>query len=266
MKPGLLSITFRQCSPQQIIDLCVENGLQTIEWGGDVHVPHGDLAVAAEVGRNTRRHGLDVTAYGSYYELAASPAEGLDFSSVLASAVALETKAIRVWAGNRGSALADAAFRQAVIDDALRCADLAAAKDIRICYEYHIHTLTDTLESACELLAATEHPFIKTLWQPTIGASREECLAELRRLISRLHHVHAFYWWPDYSHRHPLRDGADRWSAYVQELRAHGCDPDILLEFVVGDDPASLTDDAHFLNELLAPYRDESPKPLPGFL
>ena len=122
MKPGLLSITFRKCSPQQVIDLCAENRLQTIEWGGDVHVPHGDLAVAAEVGRNTRRRGLDVAAYGSYYELAASPANGLEFSSVLASAVALETKAIRVWAGNRGSALADAAFRQAVIDDAMRCA------------------------------------------------------------------------------------------------------------------------------------------------
>ncbi|MFN6016426.1 MAG: sugar phosphate isomerase/epimerase family protein [Verrucomicrobiota bacterium] len=260
MRPGLLSITFRQYSPQQIIDLCVTNRLQTIEWGGDVHVPHGDLAAAAEVGKNTRRHGLDVTAYGSYYELAASPANGLEFASVLDTAVALETKAIRVWAGNRGSALADAAFRQAVIDDALRCADLAATKGILICYEYHIHTLTDTLESACKLLAATEHPFIKALWQPTVGATREECLAGLRRLAPRLHHVHAFHWWPDYSQRHPLRDGEENWSAYVAELRAHGYDPDILLEFVVGDDPASLTDDALFLNELLDSQREEHPK------
>lgn len=251
MNPGLLSITFRQCSVQQIIDLCVENRLKTIEWGGDVHVPHGDLTVAAEVGKNTRRHGLDVTAYGSYYKLATSPADGLEFASVLDTAVALETKAIRVWAGNRGSALADAAFRQDVIDDALRCADLAAAKDIKVCYEYHGGTLTDTLESTCDLLAATEHPYIKTLWQPPVGASREECLTGLRTIAPRLHHVHAFHWWPDYSHRHPLRDGADRWSAYVGELRALGCDPDILLEFVVADDPASLIDDAKFLIELI---------------
>jgi 3-dehydroshikimate dehydratase len=251
MKPGLLSITFRQCSPQQVIDLCVQNRLQTIEWGGDVHVPHGDLAAAAEVSRNTRRHGLDVTAYGSYYKLAASPADGLDFSSVLDTAVALESKAIRVWAGNRGSVLADGAFRQEVIDDALRCADLAAARDIRICYEFHGGTLTDTVESACELLAATEHPFIKTLWQPPIGASREECLAGLRLVGPRLHHVHAFHWWPDHSRRHPLREGAERWSAYVGELRTLGCDPDILLEFVVGDDPASLSDDAKCLVALV---------------
>jgi sugar phosphate isomerase/epimerase len=75
--------------------------------------------------------------------------------------------------------------------------------------------------------------------------------AGLRTIAPRLHHVHAFHWWPDYSHRHPLRDGADRWSAYVSELRALGCDPDILLEFVVADDPASLIDDAKFLIELI---------------
>ena len=164
---------------------------------------------------------------------------------------------VRVGAASDGptmQALADAAARQAVVNDALRCADLAAEKRIQICYEFHGGTLTDTVESACDLLAATEHPFIKTLWQPTIGASREECLAELRLMAPRLHHVHAFHWWPDYSHRYPLREGADCWSAYVSELRALGCDPDILLEFVVGDDLASLPEDARFLNELLGDH------------
>ena len=170
---------------------------------------------------------------------------------MLDSAVALQTKAIRVWAGNRGSKDADPRWRNEVIQDALHCADLAAEKGITICYEFHGGTLTDTLESTCDLLTSTAHPFIKTLWQPRVGASREECLAELQRLASRLHHVHAFHWWPDYSHRHPLREGANLWSAYVNELRALGCDPDILLEFVVGDDLASLPEDARFLNELL---------------
>ncbi len=251
MLPGLVSITFRQLTPLQIVELCHKNQLQVIEWGGDVHVPHGDTKTAMQVGRVTRDHGLDVAAYGSYYRLAASPADGLHFPSVLASAVALQTKAIRVWAGNGGSKDADPRWRNEVIQDALHCADLAAEKGITICYEFHGGTLTDTLESTCDLLASTEHPFIKTLWQPRAGASREECLTELQRLASRLHHVHAFHWWPDYSQRHPLREGANLWSAYVNELRALGCDPDILLEFVVGDDLASLPEDARFLNELL---------------
>ena len=251
MLPGLVSITFRQLTPQQIVELCCKNQLQVIEWGGDVHVPHGDIETATQVGRLTREQGLDVTAYGSYYRLAVSPADGLDFSAVLASAVALETKAIRVWAGNRGSADSDASWREKVVQDALRCADLAAEKGITICYEFHGGTLTDTLESTCDLLAATEHPFIKTLWQPPHSRPLEECLAGLRTLAPRLQHVHGFHWWPDPAHRQPLRAGEERWKAYVAELRALGIDANILLEFVAGDSPEALTDDALFLNEIL---------------
>jgi hypothetical protein len=48
-----------------------------------------------------------------------------------------------------------------------------------------------------------------------------------------------------------LRTGKDRWIAYVSELRALGLSPNILLEFVVGDCPEALSDDALFLNEIL---------------
>ena len=42
MLPGLVSITLRQLTPQQIVELCHKNQLQVIEWGGDVHVLHDD--------------------------------------------------------------------------------------------------------------------------------------------------------------------------------------------------------------------------------
>jgi sugar phosphate isomerase/epimerase len=251
MLPGLVSITFRKLSPRQIVSLCRENQLKAIEWGGDVHIPHGDQTAAAEIRELMRQNNLISAAYGSYYRLAVSPHQGLPFSSVLASAVALDTKAIRVWAGTRGSADADANWRGRVIDDALRCADLAAAEGIRICYEFHGGTLTDTVESACDLLAETQHPFIKTLWQPPHGRPLDECLSSLRLLAPRLHHVHAFHWWPDPSHRLPLHEGSVRWAAYIATLRSSGCDPDILLEFVPNDDPAALIDDAVVLRELL---------------
>jgi 3-dehydroshikimate dehydratase len=251
MLPGLVSITFRKLSPRQIVSLCRENQLKAIEWGGDVHIPHGDQTAAAEIRELMRQNNLISAAYGSYYRLAVSPHQGLPFSSVLASAVALDTKAIRVWAGTRGSAHADANWRGRVIDDALRCADLAAAEGIRICYEFHGGTLTDTVESACDLLAETQHPFIKTLWQPPHGRPLDECLSSLRLLAPRLHHVHAFHWWPDPSHRLPLHEGSVRWAAYIATLRSSGCDPDILLEFVPNDDPAALIDDAVVLRELL---------------
>ena len=106
MKPGLVSITFRGLTPQQIINGAVDAGVEGIEWGGDVHVPHGELATAREVAERTRDAGLAVSSYGSYYRFNESDVQ---FSHVLATAVALGAPVIRVWAGRQGSADADAA-------------------------------------------------------------------------------------------------------------------------------------------------------------
>ncbi len=250
MKTGLVSVTFRQLSPEKIVGLCVKTSLQTIEWGGDIHVPPGDAAVASSVGEMTRASGLSIAAYGSYYRLAAT--DGPAFGDVLASAVALGAPAIRVWPGKLGSADTDRAGRRAVADDALRCADLAGAKGIALCYEFHDGTLTDTTESAVELLAETGHPFIRTLWQPPHGKTLEECVASLRALMSRLHHIHAFHWWPDPAHRCALADGRPRWERYVAELKSSSKDADLLLEFVRDNEPSSLAEDAQTLREIVA--------------
>jgi len=250
MKPGLVSVTFRQLPPESIVELCAKSGLQTIEWGGDIHVPPGDTRGASHVGEMTRGAGLSIAAYGSYYRLAAS--EGASFEEVLAAAVALGAPAIRIWAGTRGSADTDEAGRKAVAEDALRCADLAGAKGISLCYEFHDGTLTDTTGSALALLAETEHPFIRSLWQPPHGKSLEECLASLRAMMPRLHHVHVFHWWPDPGSRHPLAVGRERWGAYVAELKASSKDADLLLEFVRNDDPLVLEEEARTLQDILA--------------
>ena len=39
--PGLVSVTFRQLSPEDIIDITYASGLKAVEWGSDVHLPAG---------------------------------------------------------------------------------------------------------------------------------------------------------------------------------------------------------------------------------
>ena len=85
--PGLVSITFRQLSVAEIIALVTQAGLAAVEWGGDVHAPHGDEAQAQDISRMGADAGLHVAAYGSYYRVG-HPETG-PFEAVLASAVAL---------------------------------------------------------------------------------------------------------------------------------------------------------------------------------
>ena len=79
----------------------VQAGLDGIEWGGDVHVPHGDLRRAREVRDMTRSEAIRIASYGSYYRV--GDRAPTSFEKVLDTAVELGAPLIRVWAGKQGS-------------------------------------------------------------------------------------------------------------------------------------------------------------------
>jgi 3-dehydroshikimate dehydratase len=248
--PGLVSISFRALSPEEIIRLTVKAELEAIEWGGDVHVPPGDLNRAREVGRLTREAGLVVSAYGSYYRLGQVKKDPIRFEDILTSAVGLGAPTIRVWAGGQSSATCSAEERRVITDDALRVARLAARSGITICLEYHDGTLTDTRASVRTLVQELDDPNIEFLWQPTHGESVEECTGRLLDVLPRLRNVHVFHWWPTFQ-RHPLADGEARWRTYIDIVRERGKSVDLLLEFVDSDSPAQFLEDAATLKRLL---------------
>ena len=249
--PGIASITFRKLDPQEIIRLANQARLEAIEWGGDTHVPPGDVNRAREVGRWTRNAGLMVSAYGSYYRLADERPEAVPFDRVLASAVALGAPTIRVWAGGKGSAECPPTNRQLIIEDGLRIADLAARSGITVSLEYHCGTLTDTHESTHALLTELEHPNLEFLWQPSDGETVAACTARLLDVLPRLRNVHVFHWWPTAADRHALIDGADRWHTYIDIVRQSQKSVDFLLEFAKGDSTAQFLEDAATLRLLL---------------
>jgi 3-dehydroshikimate dehydratase len=58
MLPGLCSVSFRALPAAEVAERAAAAGLSAIEWGGDVHVPAGDLAMARAVARLSAGHGL----------------------------------------------------------------------------------------------------------------------------------------------------------------------------------------------------------------
>lgn len=247
LRPGLVSITFRDLEPERILDLCRENRLEGIEWGGDRHVPHGDPAEAERIGCMSREAGVAVVSYGSYYRLGCSEAEGLPFADVLDSAVALEAPLIRVWAGpKKPLALYTEEDRNMVIKDAHRIAGMARRHKIAVAFEYHRDSLTETNESAQQLLDAVRLENILTYWQPPNGADPEYALEGLNAILPRLAHLHIFHW-IDRQHQFPLSDGAAPWRRYLESAASTGGDHYALLEFVRGDSPAQLAEDARVL-------------------
>lgn len=232
--PGLVSVTFRQLTVREIVALVERAGLAAVEWGGDVHVP--DVAAAGRTAARCADAGIEVAAFGSYYRAGA----GESFDDVLATAVALGAPRIRVWAGRLGSA--EEPDRRGVVADLARVAALAESAGVTICLEYHANTLTDTLESTVDLLA--EVPAVRPYWQPPIGVSAADALAQVRALRPVTAHVFS---WSGTGERLPLAAGEALWRPILSTMD----DGYALLEFVADDDPAAFTRDAATLLDWL---------------
>ncbi|MGN8647411.1 sugar phosphate isomerase/epimerase family protein [Gracilibacillus sp. HCP3S3_G5_1] len=251
MKIGLCSVTFRDKTPEQIVDLAMEESLDGIEWGGDIHVPPGDYEHAEKVGEVTRSRGLNVSSYGSYYRLADHAGNEYDFTTVLETAKKLRAPAIRVWAGVQGSKEADKHYRKKVVEDAQRIAGLAAEEGITVHLEYHDNTLTDTKESARQLMEEIDHDNLFLYWQPSNGVSVEERLASIDLVKDWLTNVHIFHW-HSFEDRLELMSGEGEWQQYLTAIQQDGRDRYVLMEFVKGDDERQFRKDAQTLHTLKA--------------
>lgn len=233
MLTGLTSVTFRDLSVDEIIDLCVNSGLDGIEWGSDVHLPVGDLALANEVADQCAKHGLRILSYGSYYR----GGDVEEFYDVLKTAKALKTDMIRIWAGYHvdPDQISDEEF-DILVSNVKKAA--AAAKEEGICigFEYHRRTMTQTKEGARRLLNALDLDNIYTYWQPNPDITFEEQLAEIDELQSRLAHYHVFAW-EEGNVRYPLSHAIKKWQAYIAhgEKAPYHQKAAAILEFVRGD-------------------------------
>jgi len=247
IKPGLVSITFRQKSPQEIIRLCEETGLQGIEWGGDVHVSHGDVKAARQVRRWCEDAGIQIAAYGSYYR---TGHEKTPFQQVWETAQELGAPLIRVWAGKIDAQDADEKYFWNIVKQSRQMGDLANAMNIKLAYEFHGKTLNNSAAASKVLFDAIDHPAWQTLWQPlSIEIIPQE--ESLQSVLPRLANLHVYHW-ENFNNRFPLADGFDEWQKYFS-IANDGVPRWALLEFVKDDDPANLQKDAAVLNQLLRP-------------
>lgn len=237
--PGLVSVTFRRLAPAEVVALAVAHGMRAVEWGGDVHVPVGDLAGARDVAARCADAGIAVEAYGSYFRAAGG------FGPVVDTAVALGATRVRVWAGERGSA--EETDRGRVVRGLREAVELAGQAGVEVAVEYHADTLTDTLDSTVRLLG--EVPGLRSYWQPPIGSTKDAALAAVSEVRPVAAHVFS---WDDSGVRLPLAAREDFWRPVLAALTGLPGTRYALLEFVRDDDPLAFAEDAAVLRDWLA--------------
>ncbi len=252
MKPGLCSIAFRGLQPAEVAALAARAKLSGVEWGGDVHVPVGQLDRARDVARVTADAGLAVAAYGSYYKLGApEAADPATFARVLETALALGAPTVRVWVGTEDAERVSQAARQVIVEQMLRDCDRAHAVGLTVSCEWHMGTLLSTNASARDFATEAAHPALRFYWQPNHYQDLSYCEAGLEVAAPLLSNVHVFHWWPSLHERKPLSEGASRWPRYLGAANKASPEGYALLEFVRGDTVAQLLEDAAVLRSWL---------------
>ena len=174
---------------------------------------------------------------------------GCSFDTVLDTAVALDAPLIRVWAGNKGSESADEVWWEKVIKESREIADKAEQENIKIAYEYHGGTLTDTNETAIKLLKEVDHSNIYTYWQPPHHMSVKNRQQDLKNVLPWLTNMHVFYW--ESHDRFPLKNGAEDWQKYFSEVLKTDRNHYAMIEFVQNGDPEQFLNDAEVLKSLI---------------
>jgi 3-dehydroshikimate dehydratase len=98
------------------------------------------------------------------------------------------------------------------------------------------------------------HANLLTGWQPHTGRPTDECAAGQRDVLAHLGSIHEFHWWPTSAERHPLLDGAERWSRFWPLIRQAQGDRFTLLEVVCGETPEQFPRDAATLRQWLVRF------------
>ncbi len=246
--PGLVSVTYRQLNPEQLLSLCRESCLSAIEWGGDVHIPHGDVETANQIAAKTRAAGLCMPSYGTYYKAGAyGDNYRAEFEKILQTAIALDTPALRLWAGSKNSEDISADERESLIRELRDCADMAAEHGKFITFERHNGTLTNRAASALAMIKEIGRDNVRTHWQPSQFLTHEENCEGLSLLLPYIDCVHVFAWEGKNSQRFTLAEHRGRWADYLSILKGAEQDIYLLMEFTPNNDPKELPTEAQTL-------------------
>lgn len=247
--PGLVSATFKDKNPEEVIAICSRYGLKAIEWSENWHIKEGDKRSASYIYAITALNGLKVASFGSYFKLG----KNMDFSTRLDTSLALESPVIRIWGGDRASSSLSLEERKELSKECKEVCITARHYGLEIALEWHKNSLTDTNSSAFRFLEEVDEPNLYCFWQPTMALNIEERKEGLKKLGGRLKNLHVYHW--DESGRRPFDEGNDEWREYLSV-----CDKTqdhyALLEFVMNDTEEQLKKDATSFLKLIEEFNN----------
>lgn len=240
-KLGLVSISFRKNTPQEILSVMKDCGLSYIEWGSDVHCPPES---AKEIFDLQTEYEIECSSYGTYFRLGVTPIAQL--KQYIDAAKVLGTDILRLWCGDKNSQDYSESEKKALFAECKIAEKIARDSGVTLCMECHNKTYTNTKESAFELMQEVGSQHFKMYWQPNQYNSVQENIEYARLISPYTEHIHVFNW--KEKEKYPLFSAKDIWQEYLASFEG---DRTLLLEFMPDGRIESLKTETDALKEII---------------
>ena len=241
---GLVSVSFRKHTPEEIIKAVKSAGLTCIEWGSDIHAPCRDTERLREIARLQEEYGITCSSYGTYFRLGITPLSEL--ADYIAAAGILGTSILRLWGGTKKGADMSPGELEDFTDTCRKAAAMAEEAGVILCLECHMLSITETPDCAVALMEAVNSPAFRMYWQPFQWLDTEGSLSVAQAIAPYAEHIHVFNWHG--SQKLPLAEAAGDWRRY---LAVFDTPRTLLLEFMPDDRIESLPTEAQALRAII---------------
>ena len=241
---GLVSVSFRTHTPQEIIKAAVGASLSCIEWGSDVHAPCDDIENLKQIAKLQKDYGISCSSYGTYFRLGETPTQEL--AKYIEAAKILGTDVIRVWCGTKNGADMTCKEKEDLLADCREAAHMAEEHGVTLCLECHIQTFTEHLSDAIWLMEQINSECFGMYWQPHQTKSVHDNLCYAQAIAPYTRHIHVFQWKGE--ERFSLNDGIDEWRGYLDKFTSPRT---LLLEFMPDNRIESLPTEADALRIII---------------
>ncbi len=250
---GLASSAFPAKSPQEIMKLALDAGLEGVEWAAESHLRPGDKAVAQSLMMETLLARLSIVSYAALYRVRPGHESGLAFDTILDTAAMLQAPILRIFAGQLPYAKESAEGRASLLEELRRLGDRSGERGITICLSFGRGTCLEAYEAAAALFADLDHAFVRLAWEPIPGRKAEEATLAVESLTARTALLLARKS-DSLGRAGLLSEEAACWSRRMDAFRAGETAPKmsrfILLGRIGEEDETRLRDDATFLRAL----------------
>lgn len=245
---GLVSISFRTHSPEEIIKAVKNAGLSCVEWGSDIHAPCNDAEKLEKIVNLQKKYGIKCSSYGTYFTLGEDNVD--DLINYINAAKIIGTDIIRIWCGEKSAEEYTKEEKEKFFKECHSAARIAEKHNVTLCAECHRCTYTETAEGAMELMREVVSPNFCMYWQPNQYKTVEENISYAKLCEPYCKCVHVFNWKGDI--RYPLSEGKSIWSKYFEIFKNVNT---FLLEFMPDDKIDSLVEEASALKDMTKEIR-----------